>query len=190
MAYEGWTAILITGSATATGIVALVSARASPRVTGAAAAAGAAAVVVTVIAAAIGSSTGLGAAAVIVFAVLGTATVEVLAAVISESEVGFRTILGAISVYIQFGLLFVFVYAAVDHFQAGQFFGVPIVAGDYVFFSITTRTTTGYGNLVPTAQPGRMLAGLEMLIGQIFLVTLIAGLVSLWRPGSWRRSKG
>jgi hypothetical protein len=28
-----------------------------------------------------------------------------------------------------------------------------------------------------------MLAGLEMLVGQIFLVTLIAGLVSLWRPG-------
>jgi hypothetical protein len=35
-----------------------------------------------------------------------------------------------------------------------------------------------------------MLAGLEMLIGQIFLVTLIAGLVSLWRPGAWRRSRG
>jgi hypothetical protein len=32
-----------------------------------------------------------------------------------------------------------------------------------------------------------MLSGLEMLIGQIFLVTLIAGLVSLWRPGAARR---
>jgi hypothetical protein len=28
-----------------------------------------------------------------------------------------------------------------------------------------------------------MFAGLEMLMGQIFLVTLVAGLVSLWRPG-------
>ena len=28
-----------------------------------------------------------------------------------------------------------------------------------------------------------MIAGLEMMIGQIFLVTLVAGLVSLWRPG-------
>jgi hypothetical protein len=44
-------------------------------------------------------------------------------------------------------------------------------------------TTTGYGNLVPGGQPGRLLAGLEMMIGQIFLVTLVAGLVSLWRPG-------
>ena len=36
---------------------------------------------------------------------------------------------------------------------------------------------------MPAAQPGKMFSGLEMLLGQIFLVTLIAGLVSLWRPG-------
>jgi hypothetical protein len=38
-----------------------------------------------------------------------------------------------------------------------------------------------------------MFAGLEMLMGQIFLVTLVAGLVSLWRPGTLarrRRSSG
>jgi hypothetical protein len=34
-----------------------------------------------------------------------------------------------------------------------------------------------------------MFATLEMLLGQIFLVTMIAGLVSLWRPGEWVRSK-
>ncbi|MFN8163568.1 MAG: potassium channel family protein [Solirubrobacterales bacterium] len=50
-------------------------------------------------------------------------------------------------------------------------------------------TTTGYGNLVPGGQPGRMIAGLEMMIGQIFLVTLVAGLVSLWRPGEALRRR-
>ncbi len=34
-----------------------------------------------------------------------------------------------------------------------------------------------------------MLAGLEMMIGQIFLVTLVAGLVSLWRPGEALRRR-
>jgi hypothetical protein len=43
---------------------------------------------------------------------------------------------------------------------------------------------------VPAGQPGRMFSGLEMLIGQIFLVTLVAGLVSLWRPGSLARRSG
>jgi hypothetical protein len=34
-----------------------------------------------------------------------------------------------------------------------------------------------------------MVAGLEMMIGQIFLVTLVAGLVSLWRPGEGLRRR-
>ena len=187
--FGGWTAPLITATAVAAGIVSLVSARARHPVVRAGVIAGAAAVVLAVIAAAVDSPTALGAAALLVFGLLATATVEVLAAVIGEERVGFRTILGAISVYVQLGLLFVFVYVAVDRLQGGLFFGQTIRTGDYVFFSVTTLTTTGYGNLVPAGQPGRMIAGLEMLVGQIFLVTLIAGLVSLWRPGSWRRGR-
>jgi hypothetical protein len=82
------------------------------------------------------------------------------------------------------GILFSFAYAGIDRLQPGPFFDSATQTGDFVFFSITTLTTTGYGNLIPGGQPGRMLSGLEMLVGQIFLVTLIAGLVSLWRPGS------
>jgi hypothetical protein len=114
---------------------------------------------------------------------LVVAAAEMLGATLRENEVNFRTILGAISVYVILGILFTYVYAAVDKFQAGQFFGQTTQTGDFIFFSVTTLSTTGYGNLVPAAQPGRMLAGIEMLVGQIFLVTLIAGLVSLWRPG-------
>jgi hypothetical protein len=111
--------------------------------------------------------------------------------VVRETEVGFRTILGAISVYATFGILFTFLYAALDRIQSTPFFGagVPVKGGDFIFFSFTTLTTTGYGDLVPAAQPGKMFAGLEMLIGQIFLVTLVAGLVSLWRPGSFGRRR-
>ena len=75
--------------------------------------------------------------------------------------------------------------------RAAPFFeGVAHPGGsDFLFFSYTTLTTTGYGNLVPGGQPGQMLAGLEMMIGQIFLVTLVAGLVSLWRPGEGLRQR-
>ena len=120
---------------------------------------------------------------------LATASGKILGAVLSEHEVGFKTILGAISVYVLLGILFTYVYLAVDKFQGGDFFGQTVKSGDFVFFSITTLTTTGYGNLVPAAQPGKMLSGLEMLTGQIFVVTLIAGLVSLWRPGARRQER-
>jgi hypothetical protein len=83
------------------------------------------------------------------------------------------------------GILFTFLYGLVDRMQSGVFFeGVAHPqSSDFLFFSYTTLTTTGYGNLVPGGQPGRLISGLEMMAGQIFLVTLVAGLVSLWRPG-------
>jgi hypothetical protein len=55
---------------------------------------------------------------------------------------------------------------------------------------MTTLTTTGYGNLVPAYQPGKMFSVTEMLMGQVFLVTLIARLVSMWEPGRWLRQAG
>ena len=54
-----------------------------------------------------------------------------------------------------------------------------------LFFSFTTLTTTGYGNLVPAANPG-LTCVLEMLIGQLFLVTAVAKVVSTWRPSPGR----
>jgi hypothetical protein len=116
---------------------------------------------------------------------LAWAAGAILRTVIGESEIGFRTILGAISVYLIFGLLFTASYVGVDRLQPGPFFnpGAELRQGDFIFFSFTTLTTTGYGNLIPGGQPGKLLAVLEMLLGQIFLVTLIARLVSLWRPG-------
>ena len=84
---------------------------------------------------------------------LTMAAAEVLGSALTEHEVGFRTILGAISVYLILGLLFSFAYAAIDRLQSGAFFGKSLQTGDYVFFSFTTLTTTGYGNLVPAGQP-------------------------------------
>jgi voltage-gated potassium channel Kch len=99
--------------------------------------------------------------------------------------VDFRTILGAISVYALLGLLFAFLYFAVGRWNDSEFFtGVAESrSSDYLFFSYTTLTTTGYGNLIPAGTVGQSFAVFEMLVGQIFLITLVAGLVSLWRPG-------
>jgi hypothetical protein len=188
--YTRWTALLIVVVATTSAAVALTSARARPagirwgfRLAGVA-------VLLALLNPLLDAPGLLGVSSLIQMVLLLFAAGAVLRAVVTETEVGFRTILGAISVYLIFGLLFTFLYAAVDRLQPGLFFGQPVVTGDYVFFSFTTLTTTGYGNLVPAGQPGMMFAGLEMLLGQIFLVTLIAGLVSLWRPGQIARMRG
>ena len=185
--YKGWSAVALASVTVTCAIVALISSNAGPRLVRGSVVLGAIAFALTVISAAAGGSGLLATSALIEIVLLAVAAVKMLGAVLSEYEVNFRTILGAISVYVLLGVLFTYVYIAVDKLQPGLFFGQPIATGDFIFFSITTLTTTGYGNLVPAGQPGRMLSGLEMLIGQIFLVTLIAGLVSLWRPGSLRQ---
>ena len=48
---------------------------------------------------------------------------------------------------------------------------------DLLFFSYTTLTTVGYGNLIPADGAGRMLAVAEALTGQIYLVTVVAIIV-------------
>ena len=117
---------------------------------------------------------------------LGIAAVTILRRVIvGARHVDFRTILGAISVFTLLGLLFAFLYVGFSRWSHQAFFAghAHAQASDYLFFSYTTLTTTGYGNLVPAGTVGQSFAVLEMLLGQIFLVTLVAGLVSLWRPG-------
>jgi ion channel len=187
--YRAWTAVLTVAVASASSSVALYSAEARHSVKRMGMYLSLAAVLLAIANAAFGSNTCLAISSLIQMFLFIVAAGAVLRAVLMETKVGFRTILGAVSVYIIFGLLFTFLYVAIDRLQSGPFFGagVHLGTGDYVFFSITTLTTTGYGNLVPAGQPGQMFAGLEMLIGQIFLVTLIAGLVSLWRPGQLAR---
>ena len=99
-----------------------------------------------------------------------------------------QTVLGAIAAYLMVGMAFAFAYRALGTLQADPFFGSE-GEGTFsqdLFFSFTTLTTTGYGNLVPDANPGQTLAVMEMLTGQLFLVTAVAKVVSSWRPGRGR----
>jgi len=182
---RGWSAVILCIATSATSLIALTSAQARPRLFRTALYLSAATVVLAAIGAAGGGHFWLNVATVVQVALLTVAMGAVLRRVVMADQVGSRTILGALSVYAVLGILFTFVYGFVERVQGGAFFeGHPHPAGgDFLFFSYTTLTTTGYGNLVPGGQPGRMISGLEMMIGQIFLVTLVAGLVSLWRPG-------
>jgi len=188
---RGWSAVVLTLATSLTSVVALTSSHASPRLVRGAIWLSALTVVLAAIAAITDAHIWLNLASVIQITLLMVAMAAVLQRVVTTAEVGSRTILGAISVYTALGILFTFLYGTIERIQNGPFFeGIAHPAGnDFLFFSYTTLTTTGYGNLVPGGQPGRMLAGLEMMIGQIFLVTLVAGLVSLWKPGEALRRR-
>jgi hypothetical protein len=187
--YEGWGAVGITLLGSLSAAVALATARATPLVVTWSSRLAAVSMLCALAGAIAGGRWFDAVAGLILVLLLSVSAAAVLRAVVTENKVGFRTILGAVSVYISLGLLFTFLFVAVEKIQHQPFFGARthVETGDFPFFSMTTLTTTGYGNLVPAGQPGKMFAVLEMLLGQVFLVTLIARLVSMWRPGQWLR---
>jgi hypothetical protein len=182
---SGWGAVLIMTATGATSVVALTSSHSAPHYVHVAIYLSVVSLLLALVTAVTDASIWLNLGAALQVVLLTVAMVSVLIRVVTAAEVNARTILGAISVYMVLGLLFGFAYEAIDRIQGTPFFaGEPAIHhGDYLFFSYTTLTTTGYGNLVPAGQPGEMIATFEMLIGQIFLVTLVAGLVAVWRPG-------
>jgi hypothetical protein len=51
--------------------------------------------------------------------------------------------------------------------------------GELLYFSFVTMTTLGYGDIVPVSLAARMLSVLQAIVGQLFLVILVARLVSM-----------
>ena len=91
-----------------------------------------------------------------------------------------RTVLGAVCIYVLLGMMFAFLYAAINGLSSGPFFVQTSHATvpDFRYFSYITQTTVGYGDFTAAGDLGRALAVLEALTGQLYLVTIIAVLVS------------
>ncbi len=123
------------------------------------------------------------AARVVFFAAL---TWVVAGAVFGPGRVTVHRIQGAIAIELTIAMTFAIVYRGIDLMTAAQAFrhavqtpGVSQGLGQYVYFSFTTLTSTGYGDFVPVHPFARSAANVEALVGQLFPATLLARLVSL-----------
>jgi len=103
-----------------------------------------------------------------------------------------ETVLGAIAGYLTVGMFFAFVYRAIGILQPTPFFGAAGsgTTSEVLFFSFITLTTTGYGDLVPATNPGQTIAVMEAVLGQLFLVTAVAKVITAWKPKQWRTPDG
>ena len=120
---------------------------------------------------------------------LALTSASILARVYRRGRVTPHRIQGAIAVYLMLGLIWAYAYALVGLGSPGTFTrpptSVPEMAPldgtlrDMVYFSFVTLTTLGYGDVTPVGAGARTLATLEALVGQLYLVVLIARLVSL-----------
>ena len=116
-------------------------------------------------------------------ALLVTATLPVtISRVLHHRRVTHETVLGALCAYVLVGLLFAFLYLAVHELRDEPFFTQPgpHAQSEYLYFSFVALTTLGFGDLSPSVGLPQALTVLEALLGQVFLVTLVARLVTLW----------
>jgi hypothetical protein len=102
--------------------------------------------------------------------------------IIKTRLVTVHTLMAAMCLYLLIGIIFALLYDAVGAVTPGGYFGSPKLGTitNALFFSFTTLTTVGYGNLVPATPFGQSLAMVEAVLGQIFLIVVVARLVSLW----------
>jgi hypothetical protein len=116
-------------------------------------------------------------------ALLVTATLPItISRVLHHRRVTYETVLGALCAYVLIGFLFAFLYLAVNEVRGEPFFTQPgpHTQGEYMYFSFVALTTLGFGDLSPSVGLPQALTVLEALLGSIFLVTLVARLVTLW----------
>jgi hypothetical protein len=116
-------------------------------------------------------------------ALLVTATLPVtLSRILQHRRVTYETVLGALCAYVLIGLLFAFAYLVVSDLRDGAFFAQPgpRSQGEFLYYSFVALTTLGFGDLSPSVGLPQALTVLEALVGNIFLVTLVARLVTLW----------
>ncbi|MCB2226180.1 MAG: potassium channel family protein [Desulfarculaceae bacterium] len=113
--------------------------------------------------------------------------------VMSTERVTFDTISGALSGYLLIGILWGFAFQAVEMVWPGSFeFSDGVLttmkASDYAghnwsvlfYFSFVTLTTTGYGDITPLSNVAGQLANTEAVVGQFYMVVLVARLVALY----------
>jgi len=138
------------------------------------------------------TDSGLGAFDQLVDFVLIAVTPVVLARrLVRKPDVTRDSIIGAVCVYLLIALFFAFVFQLTTGFTGTPFFASTTNASmpEYVYFSLVTLTTVGYGDFVARSNLGRMLSVTEALTGQLYLVTVVALLVSNLRRATPNREK-
>jgi hypothetical protein len=91
------------------------------------------------------------------------------------------TLRGAIAAYLLIAVAFTYLFSFIDETQSEPFFASiddPSTTS-YMYFSLSTITTVGYGDLAAQTNLGRLMATTEAVLGQVYLVTFVAMLVGL-----------
>ena len=111
------------------------------------------------------------------------AIIQMLIFIYNHEEVTRDLIVGAAVVYLLMAIMWTFVFIVVETLHPGSF-SIPEIEGieisrHFLYYSFVTITTLGYGDITPITTLARSLCIIEAVIGQLYLVVLVAWLVGV-----------
>ena len=175
--------IIVSGLLGATLLLSLWCAEAKPIVMRVAAVAVVAVVVASIIETVVGTPGG-GASRVANALLVSLAPPAIIVGVVrslrARQGVTLEAVFGVLCVYLLIGMLFAFLYGSIDRLGGSAFFagGQAASVADCLYYSFTTLTTVGYGDLTARTNLGHTLSVSEALVGQIYLVTIVSLIVA------------
>jgi voltage-gated potassium channel Kch len=116
--------------------------------------------------------------------VAGISTV-VVRAVFAPGRITHHRISGAIILYLNIALVFTSIFRLIQELDPDGFAHIaahqpePEAVSTMLYFSFTTLTSTGFGEIVPVDPFARSMANLESVAGQLYLAILLARLVTM-----------
>jgi hypothetical protein len=122
------------------------------------------------------------------------AVIAILMFIFEQREVTRDLIAGAAVAYLMMALMWTFLYKSVEILEPGSFSipGTGFKAHKlvFVYYSFVTITTLGFGDITPTTSLASSLTILEAIVGQLFLVVLVAWLVGVHVSQTLQRNQG
>ena len=106
--------------------------------------------------------------------------VAIIRRLLRHRRVTAQTLAGAVAAYLLIALAGCYVFLTLDSVLDDGFFGGGLSdSPDFMYFSLVTVTTLGYGDLAPADPLARLSATSLAVLGQVYLVTFVAMVVGL-----------
>jgi hypothetical protein len=112
--------------------------------------------------------------------------------ILRSKQAGFDEVLGAVNLYIWIAIIYACLYTLISSSSPGSFhLDQQLVSGsdmadlkrnfnELFYFSFTTQTTLGYGDIVPLGHLARSLAISQAIIGQFYVAVVLTYILNLW----------
>lgn len=115
---------------------------------------------------------------------IGYAIYGLLRFILASEEVTREVLFAAVIIYLLMALMWSFAYMVLETLVSGSFnipqSGFEVRQFAFLYYGFVTITTLGYGDITPLSHQAGALTILEAIVGQIYLVVLVAFLVGMF----------